>query len=60
VQRQEAINCELRSTLAEQQKNFESRIRQQEKEIGALTAGLQRVSARLESRPPSTRVVANN
>ena len=52
--------AELKSDLAEERKNFESRITQQEKQIGALSACLQKVSARLESSAPPAQVVANN
>jgi hypothetical protein len=42
VQKQEAI-------IAQQEQTFESRLAEQEKRIGALTLGLQRVSAQLET-----------
>jgi len=38
----------LKSTVAQQQKGFESKLTKQEKQIEALTAGLQKVSAQLE------------
>jgi hypothetical protein len=46
--------------VEQQGKDFEATIAQQQKQIDALTAGLQKVSAQLEARKPKTRVVANN
>jgi hypothetical protein len=51
---------QLESNLVEQKKNFEARIAQQQKQIGTMEIALQKVTERLESRPPSTRVVTNN
>jgi Chaperone of endosialidase len=51
---------DLKFELAEQRQDFEARIAQQQKQIGELTAGLQKVSARLESSPSSAKVVADN
>jgi hypothetical protein len=41
-------------------KNFESKIAEQQKQIEALTAGLQKVSAQLEVGRPVRQVVENN
>ena len=40
-------------------KNFESKLAQQQKQIEALTAGLQKVSAQLEASKPAPQVVNN-
>ena len=45
VEEQQATIAKLKSTVAEQQKGFESKLTKQEKQIEALTTGLQRVSA---------------
>jgi trimeric autotransporter adhesin len=47
---------ELETTVAQQQNNFQARIAEQEKEIRALTAGLQKVSARVEMSHPAPQV----
>ena len=51
---------QLETTLARQEKNFESRLAQQEKQIESLTAGLQKVSAQIETSKTATQVVASN
>ena len=51
---------ELQATLAEQQKNFESKLASEQKQIDALTAGLQKVSAQLEASKPAPQVVNND
>jgi trimeric autotransporter adhesin len=43
----------LEATIEQQQKNFQSRLAEQEKKIEALTTGLQRVSAQLAAVSPS-------
>jgi uncharacterized coiled-coil protein SlyX len=53
VARQEAI-------IAKQQNGFESKITHQQKEIEALTAGLQKVSAQIEASKPATQMATNN
>jgi trimeric autotransporter adhesin len=54
--KQEATIAELQSAVAQQQKNFT----QQKKQIEALTAALQRVSARLELSKFAPRVVQHS
>ena len=49
----------LEATLVQQQTSFESKYAYQQKQIDALTAGLQRVSAQLEANKPAPRVVNN-
>ena len=58
---------QLETTVAQQQKKFESRIADQQKEIEALTTGLkeqasqlQKVSAELELRRPAPQTALNN
>jgi uncharacterized coiled-coil protein SlyX len=56
---QEAIISQLRSTVAQQQKDFQATAARQQKQIEALTAGLQKVSAQLEASKPAPQVVNN-
>ena len=65
VQQQEETITQLKSTVAQQKKAFETTAAQQEKEIKSLTASLkeqaaqiQKVSARLEAGKPALQVVA--
>jgi uncharacterized coiled-coil protein SlyX len=58
VEEQQVTIAELKSTVA-QQKGFEYTLAKQEKQIEALTAGLQKVSAQLESNKPAPQVVNN-
>jgi hypothetical protein len=58
---------ELKSTLAKQEetilqqkKDFQAIASQQQKQIEALTAGLQKVSAQLELNKPAPQTVVNN
>jgi hypothetical protein len=55
VQKQEATIAQLKSTAIKQ----EARIAKQQKQIEALAAGLQRVSAQLEMSKPAPQVVVN-
>ena len=50
---------ELEATVIQQQKDFQFKLSQQEKQIEALTAGLQKVSAQLEASKPAPQVVNN-
>ncbi len=56
---QEATITELKSTVAQQQKDFQATVAHQQKQIEALTAGLQKVSAQLEASKPAPQVVNN-
>ena len=47
VEKQQAMIAELKSTFASQRKNFEVTITNQQKEIEALTVGLEKVSAQV-------------
>jgi hypothetical protein len=50
----------LQKTLAEQKKNFVSQILQQQKQVGTLVAGLQKVSAQLEVKKAAPQTVLND
>jgi uncharacterized coiled-coil protein SlyX len=56
---QEAIITQLKTTLAQQKKDAQATATQQQKQIEALTAGLQKVSAQLEAHKPAPQVVNN-
>ena len=69
VEEQETAIVELKSTMAEQrqdfeaaitqqQKTFQSRFAEQEKQIAALESGLQEVSARFNASKPAARFVS--
>ena len=70
VEEQQATIAELKSTVAQQQKSFQSRLAEEEKQIAALASGLQKVSAQIEMDKfatgrirrggPAPRVVLNN
>ncbi len=51
---------DLEATVAQQQKDFQSRLADQEKQIEALASGLQKVSAQVEMSSSPPRVVATN
>jgi uncharacterized coiled-coil protein SlyX len=59
VEEQQATIAELKSTVVQQQKGFESKLTKQEKQIEALTAGLQKVSAQLEVSKAAPQTVLN-
>jgi septal ring factor EnvC (AmiA/AmiB activator) len=59
VEQQEASITQLKSTLAQQQKNFQATATHQQKQIDALTAGLQKVSAQGEASRPAPQMVNN-
>jgi hypothetical protein len=48
------------SEIARQQKAFEERFAQQKKQIEALTIGLQKVTAQVESGKPGSRIAIND
>jgi hypothetical protein len=47
-------------TVEQRTKDFEAKLVEQQKQIAALTAGLQKVNAQLEANKPTPQVVANN
>jgi uncharacterized coiled-coil protein SlyX len=60
VGEQQATIAELRTTVAQQQKNFQSQLAKQEKQMEALALGLQEVSARLERSKHKTKMALNS
>jgi uncharacterized coiled-coil protein SlyX len=54
VQEQQATIAELRSTVAQERKDFEACAMKQQKQIQALTVGLQKASAQLAGASPSS------
>jgi uncharacterized coiled-coil protein SlyX len=60
IQQQEATIAELKSRVAQQQKDFQATAAHQQKQIEALTAGLQKVSAQLEASKTGPQIVNNN
>jgi uncharacterized coiled-coil protein SlyX len=56
---QEATTTQLKSIVAQQQNDFQATAVRQQKQIDALTAGLQKVSAQLEASKPAPQVVNN-
>jgi uncharacterized coiled-coil protein SlyX len=60
VEEQQATIAELKSTVAQQQKSFQSQLAKQEKQMEALTSGLQKVSAQVEVNRPRPQVVVND
>jgi len=59
VQEQQAIVTELKSTVAQQQKDFQATAARQQKQIDGLTVGLQKVSAQLELSKAAPQTVKN-
>jgi hypothetical protein len=59
VEEQQASIAELKSTVAQQKKDFQATAAHQQEQIEALIAGLQKVSAQLEAGKPATKVVNN-
>jgi hypothetical protein len=58
---------ELKSTLGKQEatiaqlkKDFQSKLAEQQRQIKALTSGLEKVSAQLETNKPAPQMVVNN
>jgi uncharacterized coiled-coil protein SlyX len=60
VEEQQATIAQLKSTVAQQQKDFDAKLAKQEEQIEALTAGLQKVSAQLEVSKPAPQTVLNS
>jgi trimeric autotransporter adhesin len=58
--KQEATINQLKSTVAQQQKDFQATARCQQKQIEALTAGLQKVSAQVKMIRPAPQTVVDN
>ena len=60
MEQQEAIIAELKSTVAQQQKSFQSKLVEQEERIEVLASGLQKVSAQVELNGPAQRTVVES
>jgi hypothetical protein len=60
VEEQEATITQLKSTVAQQQKEFQTTAAHQQKQIETLTAGLQKVSAQVELKQPSPQMAVNS
>jgi septal ring factor EnvC (AmiA/AmiB activator) len=60
LEEQQATIADLKSTVAQQQKSFQSKLSEQEKQIADLASGLAKVNAQLESIRPDPQVVVNN
>ena len=60
VEAQEQTIKQLKSAVAERRSSFESKLAEQEKQIDALTSGLQKVSAQLQLGKASPRTVLND
>jgi len=60
VLQQETAISQLKSTVAQQRKDFQATTAHQQEQIKALTAGLQKVSAQIEVSKPAPQTVAND
>jgi len=60
VEEQQATIAELKSTVAQQQKSFQSQLANQGKQMQALRSGLEKVSAQLELSKSRPQAVLNN
>jgi hypothetical protein len=60
IDKQQVTIAELKSTAAQQRMSFQSKLAKQERQIEALTAGLQKVSAQLEVSKPEPQVADSN
>ena len=60
VQELKSIVAKQEAIIAQQQKDFQETAAQQQKQIEALTAGLQKVSAQVEMSKPALQMVLNN
>jgi hypothetical protein len=58
IEEQDATISQLKSTLTNQQKRFESKLAQQEQQIAALTVHLQRLAADIELNKAEPRILA--
>ena len=59
LEEQQATIADLKSTVAEQETSFQSKLAEQEKQIEALASGLQKVSAQVEMSQLTRKVVSN-
>jgi uncharacterized coiled-coil protein SlyX len=56
---QDATIADLKSTMAQQQKGFQSKFTEQERQISALVSGLQKVSAQIQIGKPALKAALN-
>jgi hypothetical protein len=59
IEQQEATIAELKSTLAQQQKSFQSKLAEQEKRIQAVALDLQRVTTEMQTKNSAEQVIAS-
>jgi len=57
---QEAMITQLKSTVAQQQQDFQSRLAEQQKQIKALASGLEKVNNQREMSKPAPQMVSGN
>jgi uncharacterized coiled-coil protein SlyX len=60
MQEQEATITQLKSTVAQQRKDFQATAAHEQKQIKALTTGLQKVSDQLELNKPAPQMALND
>jgi hypothetical protein len=60
MQEHEVTIAELKSTVAQQQQDFQAIIARQQKQIQTLSAGLEKVSSKTEMSSPAARIANNN
>jgi len=60
IHEQQATIIELKSTVAQDEKSFQSRFAEQEKHIKTLASNLQRVSSHVEMGAPAAKVAVTN
>jgi len=59
LEEQQATIADLKSTVAQQQTNFQSKLAEQQKQIEALASGLQKVTTQVEMRKPAPKLVTS-
>ena len=60
VQELKSTGQKQEASIAQQQKSFQSKLAEQDKQMKALTSGLQKVSAQIEMSQAKTQTVAND
>ena len=60
VQELKSTVAKQEAKIAQQQKDFQSKFAEQERQLKALTSGMEKVSAQLEVTRPAPRTVVNN
>ena len=59
LEEQQATIADLKSTVAQQQTNFQSKLAEQQKQIEALASGLQKVTTQVEMGKPAPKLVTS-